>query len=221
MENFFKKIKESISTDLNEVMKQRENTEDPVSLLNKYVRESEVEVEKAAKLIDRQRMLVDEFYKELKLAEGLAEKRREQGKVAMEAGETELAETALQYQAQAEQHAERLKRSYETALSQLADLEMKHEEMKCKVKDMHIKRLELMGRENVLSMKDKMNKVLDESEFGKAAGKFENIESAMNQKEADADTEYEITIFDAKIKQLAKEMNNLDKQKPTDEKMVQ
>ena len=213
MNNFFEKIKQTIAADFNEIKTTHQETVNPISLLNKYVRESEAEVEKAAKLIERQRMLKNEFNKELKLAQTLAEKRREQGKLALQAGAHELAETALHYQAQAEQQAARLYESYETSLNQLEDLEQKHEEMKLKVKDMYIKRLELMGRENVLSMKEKMNKVLDESEFGKVAEKFESIETNMKQQELNADNEYDITVFDAKIQQLAKEINRIDQQK--------
>lgn len=220
MNNLFEKIKQTIVTDFNEVttVKDKQN---PIALLNRYVRESEMEVEKAAKLIDRQRILKQEFYKELKTAQALADKRKDQGKLAMEAGANDLAETALHYQAQAEQQVQRLEQSYETVVNQLEQLEQKYEEMKLKVKDMHFKRLELMGRENVLSMKEKMNKVLDESEFGKAAEKFESIESTMKQKEVTADNEYEITIFDAKIQQLAKEINLLEKQKLTNENVLQ
>lgn len=213
MNNFFERIKQTIANDFNEIKTTHQETVNPISLLNKYVRESEAEVEKAAKLIERQRMLKNEFYKELKIAQTLADKRKEQGKLALQAGAQELAETALRYQAQAEQQAARLYESYETAINQLADLEQKHEEMKLKVKDMYIKRLELMGRENVLSMKEKMNKVLDESEFGKVAEKFESIETNMKQQELNADNEYDITVFDAKIQQLAKEINRIDQQK--------
>ncbi|MBS4203948.1 PspA/IM30 family protein [Lederbergia citrea] len=222
MNNLLEKIKQSIAADFNEVTTtHKERKQNPISLLNKYVRESEGEVEKAAKLIERQRMLKNELNKEMKLAQTLADKRKEQGRLAIAAGADELAEIALHYQAQAEQQVERLQRSYETALQQLSDLEMKFEEMKLKVKDMHIKRLELMGRENVLSMKEKMNKILDESEFGNAAENFENIETTMKQQETNMDDKYEITVFDAKIQQLAKEINNEEKLKAANENVIQ
>ncbi|MCR2820881.1 PspA/IM30 family protein [Lederbergia panacisoli] len=220
MTNFFEKMKQSIVEDFQGVteMKVKQN---PISLLNKYVRDSEKEVEKAGKLVERQRLLKNEFYKEWKLANALANKRKEQRDLAIQAGEDSLAETAILYQAQAEQQADRLGQAYETAIQQLSELEQKYEEMKLKVKDMHIKRLELMGKENVLSMKEKMNKLLSESEFGDAAENFETVESDMKQKETNFDDEYEITIFDAKIQKLAKELNNAEKQKQIQENVVQ
>jgi len=220
MTNFFEKMKQSIVEDFQGVaeIKVKQN---PIALLNKYVRDSEKEVEKAGKLVERQRLLKNEFYKEWQLANTLANKRKEQRDLAIQAGEETLAETALLYQAQAEQQAERLELAYETAIMQLSELEQKYEEMKLKVKDMHIKRLELMGKENVLSMKEKMNKLLSESEFGDAAENFETVESDMKQKETNFDDEYEITIFDAKIQKLAKELNNAEKQKQIQENVVQ
>ncbi|MCJ8006108.1 PspA/IM30 family protein [Lederbergia wuyishanensis] len=220
MTNFFEKMKQSIIEDFQGVaeVKVKQN---PIALLNKYVRDSEKEVEKASKLVERQRLLKNEFYKEWKQATTLANKRKEQRDLAIQAGEHSLAETALLYQAQAEQQADRLQQAYETAIEQLSELEQKYEEMKLKVKDMHIKRLELMGKENVLSMKEKMNKLLSESEFGHAAENFETVASEMKQKESNFDDEYEITIFDAKIQKLAKEINNTEKQNHVQENVVQ
>lgn len=221
MNQFFEKVKSTIMSDLQTVSEVTTDKKDPVSLLNKYLRESEAEVGKAEKLIERQRILTEEFKKELKLAQELAAKRKEQGKIAMDAGAEDLAEIALRYQAQAEEQVERLTRSYETAIEQLSELEQKHEEMKLKVKDMHFKRMELMGQENVLSMKEKMNKLLDETEFGETADRIDTLQRSMKQKENDMDDEYAITIFDAKVKEIAKEMSRSEKVKIEDENVVQ
>ncbi|WP_062109044.1 PspA/IM30 family protein [Bacillus niameyensis] len=221
MNQFFEKVKSTIMSDLQTVSEVATDKKDPVSLLNKYLRESEAEVTKAEKLIERQRILTEEFKKELKLAQDLADKRREQGKIAMNAGAEDLAEIALRYQAQAEEQVERLTRSYETAIEQLSELEQKHEEMKLKVKDMHFKRMELMGQENVLSMKEKMNKLLDETEFGETADRIDTLQRSMKQQENDMDDEYAITIFDAKVKEIAKEMSRSEKVKIEDENVVQ
>lgn len=221
MNQLFEKIKQTIKTDFQAVTDVVNDQKDPVTLLNKYMRESELEVKNAEKLIERQRMLKEEFNKELQEARNLAEKRREQGRVAIEAGADDLAEIALKLQAQAEQQVERLERLYINALEQLSELEQKHEEMKLKVKDMHYKRMELMGQENVLSMKEKMNKILDETEFGQAAHKFENIRMSMEQKESHVDDTYEMTIFDAKIKEIAKDLNEAEKLKKSDTNVIQ
>ena len=133
----------------------------------------------------------------------------------MQAGAEDLAEIALREQALYEEREIQLQKAFDNAEQQLQELEQKYREMKLKVKDMHIKQLELMGRENVITMKNKMNKILDGSEFGKAAEKFEDLEKDMERKELTADNEYEISIFDARIQQLAKEIKKQESSSTT------
>ncbi|RST75338.1 PspA/IM30 family protein [Siminovitchia acidinfaciens] len=206
MNTLFEKIKQAIKDDFYEVAEKQKQS-NPISLLNQYLRESEAEVKKASKLIERQKLLKDEFYKEWKQAETMADRRRHQGEIALEAGAEDLSEIALREQAQYEERAERLKQGYENSMNQLEELEHKYREMKLKLKDMHMKRLELMGQENIVIMKNKMNRVLKESEFGIPAENLENIEKLFDREEKKANDEYDISLFDARIQQLAKEIN--------------
>ncbi|MCJ7841476.1 PspA/IM30 family protein [Lederbergia sp. NSJ-179] len=209
MNDLFERMKQAIKEDFYEIT-DKEKKSSPVSLLNKYLRECEGEVKKAEKLIERQKLLKNEFHNEWQQSEKMAEKRKQQGAIALEAGAEDLSEIALREQAQFEERAERLKQAYDHSVKQLEELEHKYKEMQLKLKDMHMKRLELMGQENMVMMKNKMNKVLKESEFGFAAENFESIERSFESEEKKANDEYEISIFDARIQQLAKEMNKED-----------
>lgn len=215
MTNLFERIKQSIAADFHDVIDQKEERRNPVSVLNQYVRESEAEVKKAKILLERQGLLKEEFHREWKQAEQMVKKRKEQGRIALQAGAEDLAEIALREQALYEEREIQLQKAFDNAEQQLQELEQKYREMKLKVKDMHIKQLELMGRENVITMKNKMNKILDGSEFGKAAEKFEDLEMDMERKELTADNEYEISIFDARIQQLAKEIKKQESSSTT------
>ncbi|WP_186306449.1 PspA/IM30 family protein [Siminovitchia fortis] len=209
MNTLFEKIKQAVKDDFYEIA-DKQKKPNPISLLNQYLRESEAEVKKASKLIERQKLLRDEFYKEWQQIEKMAEKRKEQGEIALKAGAEDLSEIALREQAQYEERAERLKHAYDNSVNQLEELEQKYREMKLKLKDMHMKRLELMGQENVVLMKNKMNRVLKETEFGIPAENMENIGKLFEREEKKANDEYEISIFDARIQQLAKELNKQD-----------
>ncbi len=209
MNTLFEKIKQAIKDDFYDVA-ERQKQGNPISLLNQYLRESEAEVKKAAKLIERQKLLRDEFYKEWQNVDKMAEKRKEQGEIALKAGAEDLSEIALREQAEYEERAERLKLAYNNSVNQLEELEHKYREMKLKLKDMHMKRLELMGQENVVLMKNKMNRVLKETEFGIPAENMESVGKLFEREEKKANDEYEISIFDARIQQLAKEMNKQD-----------
>ncbi|MGV3464251.1 MAG: PspA/IM30 family protein [Heyndrickxia sp.] len=207
MANLLERIKSTVMADLHEVLDKKEQ-KNPISLLNQYLRESENETKKVAGLIERQYMLKEEFLKEWKQAEYLADKRKKQADIAKLANEPKLHEVAIEEEGQYREQAKNLHLAYEQAATQLEDLERKHREMKLRLKDMNIKRLELMGRENVIKVNEKIHHVLDDSIMGKAASRFEETERYMEHLEARINTGYEKSVFDARISQLEKELKN-------------
>jgi phage shock protein A len=94
MSNLFTRIKETITADFHEILDQKEKN-NPISLLNQYLRECEQETDKVRKLVERQYLLKEEFTREYKQAEHLTEKRKRQAEIAAQAGETELHEFAV------------------------------------------------------------------------------------------------------------------------------
>ena len=148
MANLFSRIKNTVLADLHEALDHKEQ-KNPIALLNQYLRECEQETEKVRKLLERQYRLKDEFTREYRQAVDLSAKRKHQAEIASQAGETELYQFAANEQEQYEARATRLKEIMEQANGQLVELEQKYEEMKHKLKDMNIRRLELMGRENI------------------------------------------------------------------------
>src|SRR5690625_3479388 len=145
MANIFTRIKDSISADLHNLMDQKEQ-KNPIAALNQYLRQSEAEKEKVRKLVERQYRLKEEFSREYLKAQDLAEKRLKQASIAEKAGEVQMYEYAMKEHEDYANRAKRMKISREEAIQQLEDLEKKYEEMKYKLKDMHLRRMELMGR---------------------------------------------------------------------------
>jgi lia operon protein LiaH len=212
MTNLFTRIKNTITADLNEVLDQKEK-QNPIALLNQYLRQCEQETEKVRKLLERQYSLKDEFTKEYNQANQLAEKRKYQAEIASKAGETELHQFASAEHQQYADRASRLGASLEQVKGQLADLERKYEEMKHKVKDMHLRRMELMGRENVTRANHQMNQVLDSNNYSdKSYSKFKEIEDYLDRLEHQVNSSFYRNTIDARIAQLEKEMN-LDESK--------
>ncbi|MFB6469485.1 PspA/IM30 family protein [Cytobacillus sp. Hz8] len=206
MANIFTRIKNTVLADINEALEQKEN-KNPIALLNQYLRESEQETERVRKLLERQYMLKDEFTREYQRALELAQKRKHQAEVASQAGETELFQFAAAETAQYEERAARLKDSLQQAQQQLADLEHKYEEMKHKLKDMQIRRMELMGRENVTRANYRMNQVIDNQSYSDAPySRFQEIESYLDRLEHNVNSSYYRNTIDARIVQLEKEM---------------
>ncbi|WML57497.1 PspA/IM30 family protein [Neobacillus sp. PS2-9] len=206
MTNLFTRIKNTITADLHEALDKKEN-QNPIALLNQYLRQSEQETEKVRKLLERQNTLKDEFTREYHQAMELAEKRKHQAEVASKAGESELCQFAAAEHQQYADRASRLSASLEQVNGQLGELERKYEEMKHKLKDMHLRRMELMGRENVTRANLQINKVLDSNTYSDAAySKFKDIENYLDRLEHQVNSSYYRNTIDARIAQLEKEM---------------
>ncbi|MBY0122997.1 PspA/IM30 family protein [Bacillus sp. S/N-304-OC-R1] len=206
MTNLFTRIKNTVLADLNEVLDQKEK-KNPITLLNQYLRDCEKETEKVRKLLERQYALKEEFSREYRQAEELAAKRKRQAEIASQAGEQDLYLFASEEQAQYMERAVRLKDVLNQAVQQLNELERKYEEMKHKLKDMHIRRMELMGRENMTRAQVKMNQVLDQQNVSnKSTSRFQEIESYLDHLENEVNSSYYRSTIDARIAQLEKDM---------------
>src|SRR4051794_38583338 len=205
MANLFSRIKNTVLADLHDALDHKEQ-KNPIALLNQYLRECEQETEKVRKLLERQYRLKEEFTREYNQAAELAEKRKHQAEIASNAGETELYQFALAEQQQYEERVLRLKALMEQSDKQLVDLEQKYEEMKHKLKDMNIRRLELMGRENVTRAQNKMNLVLDNQSYSsKSYSKFQEIESYLDRLEQQVNSSFYRNNIDARIAVLEKQ----------------
>lgn len=203
--NLFERIKNSISADVHELLDQKEE-KNPLSLLNQYLRQCELEVNKARKLVERQQLLRDQFARETQEAEAKAAKRAHQAELAQQANETELYQFASQEKEQHETRASKLKESTLQADKDLSELEQKYEQMKHKLKDMQIKRMELMGRENVARAHQKMDRVIDPSNsMKKTAFRFDELETYMDRLEQKVNADYYASSMEAKLAKLEKE----------------
>ncbi|WP_423409275.1 PspA/IM30 family protein [Heyndrickxia sp. MSNUG] len=208
MANLLTRIKNTVMADLHEALDKKEN-QNPIALLNQYLRECEVETEKVRKLLERQSQLKDQFTREHHQALEMAEKRKYQAEIAMRAGEAELQGFASQEQAQYEERAARLQEALMNAAKQQLELERKYEDMKHKLKDMHIRRLELMGRENVTRAHYRMDQVLDNNSYSdKAYSRFADMETYLDNLEEKIKTSHYRNTIDGRIAQLEKEFKS-------------
>ncbi|KHE69405.1 PspA/IM30 family protein [Halobacillus sp. BBL2006] len=208
MANLFTRLKDSITADIHEALDQKEQ-KNPIAMLNQYLRESEKETEKVRKLVERQYRLKDEFTQEYQRAQDMADKRKRQAEVAQRAGEESMYEFAVKEQQEYEGRAERLQASRRDAIEQLETLEHKYEEMKHKLKDMHLKRMELMGRENIARAHHRMNQVIDDV-ADKPYSRFSEIDRYIEDLEYKVNSAYYRNTFDSKIAQLEKDMKNTE-----------
>ncbi|MFC3039744.1 PspA/IM30 family protein [Virgibacillus xinjiangensis] len=203
--NIFTRIKDSLSADLHDMMDRKEQ-KNPIAALNQYLRQSEQETEKVRRLIGRQHKLKEEFTREYLKAQDLADKRARQADIAEKAGETDMQEFAWKEQEEYQARADRMKASRDEAISELETLEQKYEYMKHRLKDMHLRRMELMGRENVAHANHQINKVVDDAS-DHSFSKFEEMERYIEGLEHKVNSAHYRSTFDSKIAKLEKELN--------------
>ncbi|WP_027965059.1 PspA/IM30 family protein [Halalkalibacillus halophilus] len=206
MSNIFTRMKNTVSADLHDWMDDKEQ-KNPIAMLNQHLRDSEKEVEKIRKMMDRQRRLRDEFTKEFEHASYMQEKREKQATVARKADEQSLYDFATREEKQYEEQANKLQASLTQIKESLDQLEVKYRDMKHKLKDMKYKRMELMGKENMIRMNNRMNQILS-SDHQEPSKRFEEIDRYMETIEQRVNKEYEHYSFDEKIKNLEKEMKH-------------
>ncbi|MGE7758672.1 PspA/IM30 family protein [Peribacillus sp. NPDC097895] len=206
MGNLFSRMKQTITADFHDLLDKKEQ-KNPIGMLNQYLRQCEQETEKVGKLLERQYLLKEEFTREFSQAQNLAEKRKHQAEIAKQSGETDLMEFALKESLHYEDRASSLMEAHKSAEVQLAELEQKYEEMKHKLKDMHLKRMELMGRENIARANYRINRVLDSGRSeAKPVAMFEEMEHYIDRIEHQVHTDYNRHTIDARIVQLEKEL---------------
>lgn len=205
MANIFTRIKDSIEADLHDVLDKKEQ-KNPLKALNQYLRQAEQEKERVHKLIERQYKLKEEFTKEYYRAQDFADKRLKQAKIAEKAGEEEMYTFAMKDYEEYQAREERMKASRQEAIEQLEKLEQKYEEMKHRLKDMHLRRMELMGRENIARANHQINRVM-ENVSEKPFSKFDEMERYIEVLENQVNRSYYRSTFDNKIAELEKELN--------------
>lgn len=209
MSNIFTRMIDSVTADVHELLDKKEQ-KNPIKMLNQYLRECEQEVEKVRLLVERQYRLKEELSREHAEAKRFYEKRSHQVEVASRAGEVGLYDFALAEKNQYEDRVNRLEDAIAEASRQLDELEFKYAEMKHKLKDMQLRRLEIMGRENVANANQRMNFVLEQQQKGKgeASARFEEMEYYMNRLEKKVETDYYRQTIDARIEQLENQEKN-------------
>lgn len=142
--NLLQRLKYTIESDLNMTPK----AENPLTRLNQYIQEAEMQTEQTKGFLERQASLKQQLEMQYAHTEEVLAKRTEQLALAEQAGEVDLIAFA---QAECEAYETRshlLKQSIAITTKELIALEQKYELMKHKIEDMKIRQLQVMGYEN-------------------------------------------------------------------------
>jgi len=204
MTTLWKRFKHAFEADLHSAFDKKEQ-KNPIAMLNQYIREAEKQTEQTGQWVERQAQLKMQFEKELKETQDMLEKRSKQAELARQTNEVELISFADQEVAAYANRAEVLQNSIARTTEELFGLEQKYEEMKHKVKDMKVRQLQLMGKENVTRAHHQMDRVLqpESSKNGeKSLLAFNEMEQYIERLGQRIEQQHEISSMERRLDML-------------------
>ncbi len=203
MNSLWNRFKYSVQADLHTLFDKKEN-KNPIAMLNQYIREAEKQTDSIGGLLERQTKLKTELQKELSEAEKMADKRRSQLELARTAGEEDLIAFAEEEIAAYDTRAAELSESVMETAYELISLERKFEEMKHKVKDMKVRQLQLMGKENVTRAHHRMDQVISPENADSKMGTVGEMKKYIENLGGKIEREYETSSMDRRLESLEK-----------------
>ena len=203
MNSLWNRFKYSVEADLHSLFDKKES-KNPIAMLNQYIREAEKQTDSIGKLLERQGKLKSEMQKELTEAEKMADKRRSQLELAQVAGEEDLIAFAEEEIAAYDTRAAELSESVAETAYELIALERKFEEMKHKVKDMKVRQLQLMGKENVTRAHRRMDQVISPENADSNMASVGEMKKYIENLGGKIEREYETSSMERRLEALVK-----------------
>lgn len=189
MTNVFQRLAETFEHDVRQLFNRpatqgsvsKSSETHPIKALNHYIKEAEQRTEHTKRWVDRQAELKSKLEQEQQEAKKMLVKRKEQFELALLTNEQDLIDYAKMEIDTYENRVHVLEASIQRATEELIVLERKHEEMKHKVKDMKVRQLQLMSKENVAKAHRDMDQVIDESLHSRPLASHEEMERYFDQ----------------------------------------
>ncbi len=185
MFSFFKRIKTIVDSELNFML---DKAEDPVKLLDQFMRDMEADIRDAEAAVAKQIANEKLLEKKLQDAESMVAKREEQAIKALEVGNEDLARRALEDKKSHSSVAETLRESYVRAKEDADSLRAKLQEMKDEYAQMKLKKDTLKARADSARTRTKMNRAMSSIGGDQSRSGFERMEEQVLQFEAEAET---------------------------------
>lgn len=197
--NLFQRFRYTVEADIHQLFDKKEQ-KNPIAMLNQYIREAEKQTEQTGKLLERQGQLKEKLEQEYKENADLLAKRESQLALAKTSGEQDLIDFATDEVTAYSARNHTLQASIEASTREYFELERKFETMKHKIKDMKVRQLQLMGKENVTRAHHQMDGMIAKNN----KTNFEDLEAYIDKLAYQIDKDHELTTFEARLAELEK-----------------
>ena len=185
----FKRISDNMRANLNHLL---DKAEDPVKMLEQYLRDMEDDIADAEVAVAKQIAVVKRFESSYKDAQAMADKRSAQAMEALEKDREDLARKALEDKKIHADKAADYKEQYERARESADTLKKQLQDMKDEFASMQAKKTTLVARAEAAKAQKEINTTM--SGFGKDTARkgFERMEEKVLQYEAEASAGLEL-----------------------------
>lgn len=185
MFQFFKRVRTVVSSELNAAL---DKAEDPVKMLEQYMREMEADIREAETAVAKQIASEKMLEKRLADSKSLVEKREAQALKALESGNEDLARRALEDKKDQQRNLDQLQEAYDRTNKDTKELRSKLEEMKAEFQQMKLKKDSLKARAESAKTRTKMNRTMSNIGSEESRQGFGRMEEKVLQYEAEAET---------------------------------
>lgn len=204
-------MKTVVGSELNAML---DKAEDPVKMLDQFMREMEADIKDAEGAVAKQIANEKILKRKANDAEAMVEKRQQQAETAVKAGDDDLARRALEEKSENEKQAILLNESWARAKQDADEIKDKLEQMKKEYNSMKLKKDALKARAETAQTRTKMNRSLSNIGGDDSRKGFERMEEKVLQFEAEAETTEDLSTsartLDEEFEKL--EGSNVDKE---------
>lgn len=200
----FKRFRDITSATVNDLL---DKAEDPVKMINQFVRDMEADIAEAEVSVAKQIAMEKRFKEQMDEEQALVQKREEQAMKALELGNEELARKALQDKKDQQEKLDLYTSEYQKSKALADDLRHKLDQMKDEFSKMKNKREMLVARADSARVQKQINHAMGNFSTDSAARGFSRMEEKVAQLEAEAEASNEMST---PSKSLDDELKTLD-----------
>ena len=207
MVSLFKRISDNMRANINAML---DKAEDPVKMLEQYLRDMEDDISDAEVAVAKQLAVVRKFKSQYDDAQAMVEKREGQAVEALEKGREDLARKALEDKKIHNAKADDYRGQFETTNTAAEQLKKQLRQMKDEYQNLKAKKDTLVARAQAAKAQKEIHGVM--SGFGKdnARRGFDRMEEKELQMEAEADAAGELRGDDKSLDDELAELGDSD-----------
>ncbi|MBX6395132.1 MAG: PspA/IM30 family protein [Alicyclobacillaceae bacterium] len=210
----FKRLRDISLANLNALL---DKVEDPVKLLDQYLRDMEEDLREAEEAVAAAIAVEKKLKAQYEEAQSLVEKRAKQAEEAVLAGKDDLARRALADKKEQETKAREFQQQYEAAKRNADALREKLAEMKEEIAKLKNKRDTLVARAQAAKAQKEINRAMSGIGIDNSARGFQRMEEKVLQLEAEAEATGELY---QKERSLDEEFRDLQKDADVEQELA-